>query len=116
MGKFLIRKTQKGYMFDLLAANGEVIAVSEVYRTEAACRKGVESVAACAPGAKLADLTQEGKLPANPRFELFQDKAGQYRFRLRSRNGKIIAVSEDYASRSGCEKGVESVRKNAAEE
>ena len=112
----MIRQTGTGYRFDLLAANGEVIAVSEVYKTEAACRKGIQSVAACAPRAKLADLTAEGKLPSNPRFEMFQDKAGQFRFRLRSRNGQVIAASEGYATRSGCEKGMESVRKNAAED
>ena len=116
MGKYLIHKTETGYKFDLLAVNGEVIAVSEVYNTEAACRKGIQSVAACAPVAKLADLTAEEKLPSNPRFELFRDKTGQFRFRLRARNGQVIAVSEGYATRSGCENGIQSVQKNAAEE
>ena len=44
LGKFLIRCTATGYMFDLQAANGETVATSEVYDTLAACRKGVESV------------------------------------------------------------------------
>ena len=70
----------------------------------------------CAQKAKLADLTGEGKLPTNPRFELFLDKAGAYRFRLRARNGQVVAVSEDYTTREACEKGMESVRKNAAQE
>ena len=116
MGRFRIKPVATGYKFDLLAANGQVIATSEVYETEAACRKGIHSVCASAPKAKFADLTEDGKLPTNPRFELFQDKAGAYRFRLRSRNGQVIAVSEDYTTREACENGMESVRKNAAEE
>ena len=59
-----------------MSANGQTVAVSEGYSSLAACRKGVESVKKCAPGAKLADLTGEGKTPANPRFELYRDRAG----------------------------------------
>ena len=115
MGKFVIKQTAKGYKFNLLAANGQVIAASEVYKTEAACRKGVQSVTVCAPTAHIADLTGEGKTPPNPKFELYKDKADQYRFRLKARNGQIIAVSEGYTSRSACENGIDSVRKNAAD-
>ena len=116
MGRFRIKPVATGYKFDLLAANGQIIATSEVYETEAACRKGIHSVCSSAPKAKFADLTEEGKLPTNPRFELFLDKAGAYRFRLRSRNGQVIAVSEDYTTREACENGIESVKKNTTEE
>jgi len=76
---------------------------------------GVESVMNCAPQANFADLTAGEETVTNPKFELYQDKAGEYRFRLKARNGQIIAVSEGYTSRSGCENGIESVRKNAAD-
>ena len=115
MGRFVIKQTAKGYKFDLLAANGQVIAGSEVYKTEAACRKGMQSVTACAPTANIADLTAGEETVTNPKFELYQDKAGEYRFRLKARNGQIIAASEGYSSRSSCENGIESVRKNAAD-
>lgn len=115
MGKFLIRQTRKGYKFDLLATNGQVIASSETYNTEAACRNGIKSIVTCAPVAPVADLTEEGARPANPRFELYADKSGQYRFRLKARNGRIIAVSESYKAKGSCENGIESVRKNAAD-
>lgn len=114
MGKFVIQKTATGYKFDLKAANGETVAVSEVYSARAACVKGVRSVASCAPGAPLADLTGGvGELPANPRFEMFLDKSGGYRFRLRSRNGKVLVASQGYGTKAACENGIESVRKNA---
>ena len=116
LGKFVIREVASGVKFDLYAANGQSILTSEVYTTLAACRKGVESVRKNAPAAKVEDQTMEGfwKL-TNPKFEVYQDKAGAYRFRLKARNGEIIAVSERYNARAGCINGVESVKKNAQE-
>ena len=111
MGKFAIRQTATGYKFDLKASNGETIATSEIYTTQAACEKGAESVAKCAATANLADLTVGGEA-TNPKFELYQDKAGEYRFRLKARNGEIIATSEGYKTKASCENGIESVRKN----
>jgi len=48
-----------------------------------------------------------------PKFEVYLDRIGEYRFRLRARNGQIIAVSQGYKSKEGCMKGIESVRVNA---
>lgn len=113
MGRFILKKTATGCKFDLLAANGQVIAASEVYKTRAACLKGIESVRNCAAAAKAADLTEGDPKAACPRFEIYKDKAGLYRFRLRARNGAIIAASDGYSSKSACENGIESVRRNA---
>ena len=109
----MMKAVSSGYKFDLLAANGQAIATSEVYETQAACRRGIRSVIKSAPVARFADLTEENALPANPKFELFQDKAGQYRFRLKARNGQVIAVSESYTTKAACEGGIDSVRSNA---
>ena len=49
------------------------------------------------------------------KFELYKDKGGEYRFRLKSGNGEKILASEGYAAKSGAENGIESVRKNAAD-
>lgn len=116
MGKFLIRTVRSGIKFDLFAANGQSILTSEVYTTMAACRKGILSVSKNAPTAKLEDQTEPGFKPlTNPKFEMYIDKAGSYRFRLKARNGEIIAISERYNAKSGCLNGIESVRKNAAQ-
>lgn len=114
MSKFIMRAVGSGFKFDLAAPNGHTIATSEIYETAAACRKGMESVRKNAPKAALEDQTAEGfKTASNPKFELYEDKRGAYRFRLKSRNGKTIAVSESYTSKAACENGIESVRKNA---
>lgn len=114
MGKFVITQTATGFKFNLKASNGEVIATSEVYTTHASAVSGAESVIKVAPVAKLADLTVGGEA-TNPKFELYEDKASEFRFRLKARNGEIIAVSEGYKTKASCENGIESVRKNAAD-
>lgn len=114
MGKFVMREVPSGIKFDLKASNGEVIATSEVYASDAACKKGIESVRKNAPIANLEDQTVEGFATAtNPKFEMYTDKAGEFRFRLKARNGEIIAVSEGYKAKASCQNGIESVRKNA---
>lgn len=49
------------------------------------------------------------------KFELYKDKAGKFRFRLKAGNGEIIATGESYDSKSGAMNGIESIRKNAAD-
>ena len=76
MGKFVIRKVNSGIKFDLKATNGQVIATSEVYTTEAACRNGIASVQKNAPIAAVEDQTQEGyAVQKHPKFEMYVDKA-----------------------------------------
>ena len=114
MGKFAIKTVKTGIKFNLKASNGEVIATSEAYTTARACKAGIESVRKNAPIARLEDQTVEGfETVTNPKFEVYTDKAGEFRFRLKARNGEIIAVSEGYKAKASCMNGVESVRKNA---
>lgn len=114
MGKFVIKQTKTGTKFDLKAANGQVIATSEVYTSLDACKKGIESVKKNAPIAAVEDQTAEGFAAAkNPKFEIYLDKAGEYRFRLKATNGQIIATSEGYKAMDSCKNGIESVKKNA---
>ena len=116
MGKFVIRNTNTGIKFDLKAGNGEVIATSEVYTTEAACKKGIASVQKNAPVAGVENQTVEGyAAEKHPKFEVYADKAGEYRFRLKATNGQVIATSEGYKALASCMNGIESVKKNAPE-
>ena len=116
MGKFVVRTVNSGIKFDLKAGNGEVIATSEVYESKAACLNGIESVKKNAAAANVEDQTVENfETVVHPKFEMYKDKAGEYRFRLKARNGEVIAVSEGYTSKAGCENGIASVKKNAPE-
>ena len=50
------------------------------------------------------------------KFELYLDKAGEYRFRLKAGNGEIILASEGYKQKASALNGIESVRKNSADD
>ena len=116
MSKFVVRTVNSGIKFDLKATNGQTIATSEIYESKAACLNGVESVRKNAPAANVEDQTVENyETATHPKFEMYVDKAGEYRFRLKARNGEIIAVSEGYTAKASCENGIESVKKNAAD-
>ena len=50
MGKFVVKQTKNnGFMFNLKAGNGEIIATSETYTTEKACLNGIDSIRRNAP-------------------------------------------------------------------
>lgn len=117
MGKFVIKTTKSGgYKFDLKAGNGETIATSEIYNALASCKNGIESVRKNSAKAGVEDQTVEGfEKVKHPKFEIYTDKSGEFRFRLKATNGEIIAVSEGYKALTSCKNGIESVKKNAPE-
>lgn len=116
MDRFQIRQVTSGIKFDLKAANGQTILTSESYSALEACRKGIESIRKTAPTAPVEDRTEDPCIPkSHPKFELYRDRQGLYRFRLKSRNGKVIGSSDAYRTRAGALDGIESVRINAAE-
>lgn len=50
------------------------------------------------------------------KFEVYKDKAGEFRFRLKAGNGEVILVSEGYTAMAGCTNGIESVQANCLDE
>ena len=116
MAKFSVRTTEKGCRFNLIAGNGQVVGTSETYNSRSSCNKGIASVRKCAPAANIEDQTVEGyETVTHPKFEIYLDKAGEFRFRLKATNGQIIAASEGYKSMASCKNGIASVQKNAAD-
>ena len=86
------------------------------YASRSGLRNGIASIRKNAPIAPVEDQTvEEVEKVKNPKFEMYIDKAGEYRFRLKARNGEIILASEGYAQKAGCKNGIESVRKNAVD-
>ena len=109
-----VLEAKKGFKFNLVAGNGEVIASSQVYKSAATAKKGAASVAANAPIAAIENQTvKDFQVEKNPKFEVYKDKKGEFRFRLKAKNGQIIASSEGYSKVDSCLKGVASVKKNA---
>jgi len=52
-------------------------------------------------------------MPAKPKFEIYKDATGKFRWRLKAPNSEIIAVSEAYVAKDNCENGIKSVKTNA---
>ena len=114
MGKFVVKEAKGGLRFNLKAGNGEVIGVSQVYASEDTCMNGIASVKKNAVEAKLEDQTVADFAPVtNPKFEVYKDKAGEFRYRLKARNGEIILSGEGYKAKASCLNGIDSIRRNA---
>ncbi len=115
MGKFVIKETKSGGMkFDLKADNGQILVMSEDYASKSGLKGGIESVRnnCLAP---VEDQTEDGyeKL-RSPKFEVYTDKSGKFRFRLKAKNGQIIAVCEKgYMTVKSCLNGISSVGRHA---
>lgn len=114
MGKFIVKKTSNdGFAFSLAANNHEVIGVSQTYSSMSALKNGIESVKKNAD-VEIEDQTlQDFEELKCPKWEIYTDKAGEFRFRLKASNGEIIlAASEGYTAKANAKKGIESVRNN----
>lgn len=115
MGKFELKEAKTGYVFNLLATNGQVIASSQVYKSKSSAVAGINSVKKNA-AAPVEDQTVEAVAAQKcPKFEVYTDKAGEFRFRLKATNGQVIAVGQGYKSKASCLNGIKSIGKNAPE-
>lgn len=115
MGKFVLTKKTSGFHFNLKSDNHEIIGTSEIYTTKAAALIGIASVMENA-GVHIEDTTKEGfETLVHPKYQIYLDKKGEFRFHLKARNGEIILASEGYTSKQGCQIGIESVKHNAPE-
>ena len=115
-GRFDIKKAKDGrYFFSLYASNGAVIAYSQMYSSLSAVNTGMKSIIKNMDKAGIEDtsLKKTVALPC-PKWEIYIDKANEYRFRLYAINGQCVChSSHGYASKSGCKGGIESIKRFA---
>ncbi len=116
-GKFEIKRTgDGGYMFNVWAANYQVIAKSQTYTSMASCKNGIASVSNNAPKAAIEDLTlvKESDKVKCPKFQIYTDKSGKFRFNLWAANNQnILACTQGYTTKPACKNGIQSVINNA---
>jgi uncharacterized protein len=105
--KFEVYKdAAKKTRFRYLANNSKVVAVGEAYEKYASCLKGIASIKKnCDAAVEDQTVNNFMQLP-NPKYEVYRDTSGEYRFRLKASNGEIIAQSEGYTSKEGCLNGI----------
>lgn len=110
-GFFDIKKSKDNrYVFNLYASNKVIIATSQVYSSSQSAINGANSVIANAEKANIEDQTLKNFIPqAFPKWEIYKDKGGQYRFRLSASNGSCICHSQGYTTKASCKNGIESI-------
>ena len=114
-GTFMIKKTPKGfYRFSLAAGNSQTILTSKNYASLSTCRAGIETIRKNSE-IEIEDQTlQKPQEKKCPKYEMYFDKAGQYRYRMIAANGQNVAISEEgYASKNGCINGIKAIARAA---
>ena len=111
-GRFEINKTKDGkkFFFNLYASNKVGIATSQMYSTAQNALNGVKSVITNAPKAPIEDqsLKSYETLPY-PKWEIYIDNGGKFRFRLNASNGSCVCHSQGYTTKTACKNGINSI-------
>ena len=115
LARFEIKKAKDGrFVFNLFAPNRVIVATSQIYTSSASAVNGIKSIAVNAPKSPIEDTSLKSYSPVGfPKWEIYVDKAGQYRFRLYAPNGSCIVHSQGYTSKASCKNGIASIVKNA---
>lgn len=112
-GKYVIKKTDKGnFVFKLYSSNYRVVAIgAQAYTTLGAAKIGVQSIIKNAEIAPVENQTLKNYETLKfPKWEIYQDKKGEYRLRLFATNGSLIATTNDgYADITGAKNGIAAV-------
>jgi uncharacterized protein YegP (UPF0339 family) len=114
-GKFIITKTPKGFFrFSLQAANYQTILTSQNYTTLRNCRDGIEAIKKNALSQVEDQTLQKVEKRKFPKYEVYLDNAGQFRYRLLASNGQNIAIAEEgYSTKTGCMNGIDAIGRAA---
>lgn len=114
-GRFEIKKSKDGrFVFNLYAPNHIIVATSQVYSSSSAAVNGIQSIIANAEKAPLEDNSlKNATKQACPKWEIYIDKGGEYRFRLYATNGNCVVHSQGYTAKASCKNGIDSIIKCA---
>ena len=115
-GRFVITKTPKGfYRFSLQAANYQTVLSSKNYTTLGSCREGMETIRKNAQSPIEDQTLKKATVSLKyPKYAVYFDNAGKYRYRLLASNGMNIAMAEDgYSTKAGCLNGIDAIGRAA---
>ena len=110
-GRFEIKKTKDDrFVFNLFAPNHIIVATSQVYSSSSAAINGIQSIISNAEKAPIEDNTLKNPTKQGfPKWEMYIDKGGEYRFRLFASNGNCVVHSQGYKQKSSCKNGIDSI-------
>ena len=115
LARFEIKKSKDNrFVFNLYAPNRVIVATSQIYSSSPSAVNGIRSIMVNAPKAPVEDTTLKTFTPLGfPKWEIYLDKGGQFRFRLYAPNGSCIVHSQGYTTKASCKNGIASIVKNA---
>ena len=114
-GKFEINKSKDGkkFFFNLYASNKVGIATSQMYSSAQSALGGIKSVIANAEKAPVEDQSLKSYNPEDalpyPKWEIYVDNGGKFRFRLNASNGSCVCHSQGYTTKAACKNGIDSI-------
>ena len=97
-GKFVIKQEQTGYIYQLVASNGRVIATSNIYKSKESCLEACEKFRIC---------VYEGS------FYVYKDKNSKFQFKLYNKQNRLVLAGEVYSERNRAINVIESIKKLA---
>lgn len=109
-GTYKVKKMRSGYKFDLVAGNGQVLATSEIYSTKISCINGIEAVKKNSWALVEDQTIEKYESIKNPKYEIYCDRMGEFRFRLKSMNGQILVVSGGFKDKKECFVTIERIK------
>lgn len=111
-GRYFIREASDGsWYFVVIATNGHIIAISEMYTTQSNATKGMTTVQGLVNIAAAPASAPVGAL----NFEVFKGLDGKYYFHLKAANGEIVLQSQSYTTKTSANNGVTSVKNNGGD-
>ncbi len=115
LARFDIKKSKDNrFVFNLYAPNRVIVATSQIYSSSTSAVNGIKSIMVNAPKAPVEDTTLKTYTTLGfPKWEIYADKGGQFRFRLYAPNGSCIVHSQGYTTKASCKNGIASIIKNA---
>ena len=115
LARFVIKKSKDNrFVFNLYAPNRVIVATSQIYSSSPSAVNGIKSIAINAPKAPIEDTSLKSFTHVGfPKWEIYVDKGGKYRFRLYAPNGSCIVHSQGYTTKASCKNGIASIVKNA---
>lgn len=97
-GKFLIKQENQGFIYQLVASNGRVIATSNMYKSKESCLDACEKFRIC---------VYEGS------FYVYKDKNAKFQFKLYNKQNRLVLAGEVYADKNRAISVIESIKKHA---
>lgn len=110
--RFLQREAVDGSRyFVLVAGNGHIIGMSEMYASASNAERGATTVQTIVTNV----VASEPAVAADTHFETFKGLDGKYYFHLKANNGQIVLQSQGYSAKSSATNGINSVRTNGVD-